>query len=371
MASYLFCLPRYHTNAVPWMRILVAAGHKPAVDVMALGPTENYELIQPVRHDVGRLSRALNAIGVGKKGAIQSFPSLRAYWRHMQAVDPDVVIVRGVTRWFCRLAALFAILQGRRLVIYDQEDVAPTKWSGTWFRRALLKWFGIPHFTSRVAALQDGAANAGRAVSLPFGSPLLEEATRPFATRPLEWPPRLLMVAKYRDRKGHALLLSALGKVATEIPFTISFCGEEASDADTHFRNTLENQAADLGISERVSFLKNIPHSQMADIYSSHDLFILPSRNEPAAVSPVEAAWAGCAVLISRDSGTRGYLPPGDAYDFDPASSDDMARAIRAMLSDPEQLAHARAQCRTHLEAIGSSETILKTFESFIAKYPR
>ncbi|MBB6424397.1 glycosyltransferase family 4 protein [Sphingopyxis sp. JAI128] len=371
MASYLFCLPRYHTNAVPWMRILTAAGHKPSVDVMALGPTENYELIQPVRHDSGRLSRFMGAIGIGKKRELQSFPGVRAYWRHMQTIDPDVVIVRGITRWFCRLAALFAVLQGRRLVIYDQEDVAPAKWSGTWLRRALLKRLGIPHFTSRVDLTREGEANAGRAVSLPFGSPLGEEETRAFATRPLAWPPRLLMVAKYRDRKGHALLLAALGKTAAKTPFTISFCGEEASDADTRFRNALENQAADLGISERVSFLKNIPHSQMADVYSGHDLFILPSRNEPAAVSPVEAAWAGCAVLISRDSGTRGYLPPGDEYHFDPESSDDMARAIRAILSGPEQLAHARAQCRAHLEDIGSSETILKKFESFIASKPR
>lgn len=370
MAKFLFCLPRFHTNAVPWMELLAAAGHEPAVDVMFTGPTENYELLQPAIQQPGRLSRLLRKIGLARNSELQGFPGIRAYWRHMQRVDPDVVIVRGITRWFCRMAAVYAVLQRRKLVIYDQEDPLPRRWTGTWFRRFLLRRLGVPHFTTRLEPFEGAQAvmNHGRAESLPFGCPFTDEQVRARGARPLAWPPRLLMVAKYRDRKGHADLLTALGQIAGEIPFNITFCGEEASTADVEFRESLERRAAELGIAERLSFRCNVPHGLMGEVYASHDLFILPSRNEPAAVSPIEAGWAGCAVLLSRDSGTRGYFPPGDGCDFEAGSPDDIARALRTVLRDRARLNEVRDLCRRRLKNVGDPGNILKKFESFLSQ---
>jgi glycosyltransferase involved in cell wall biosynthesis len=124
-----------------------------------------------------------------------------------------------------------------------------------------------------------------------------------------QWRPRILTVAKFRERKRHADLIAALGHISTERDFTVTLCGELATDADRQFCRDLQTLASKCGIAERLSFQFNIPHENMAQVYLEHDLFVLPSVMEPAAVSPLEAAWCGCAVVMARSSGTRSYMP--------------------------------------------------------------
>ncbi|WP_181175910.1 glycosyltransferase [Mesorhizobium sp. B2-3-4] len=279
-------------------------------------------------------------------------------------MDPDVVIVRGVTRWFCRIAALCAILQGRKLVIYDQEDAKPRPWSGTWMRRAVFGWLGIPHFTSRLPS-NPGTAGAGNAMPLPFGSPFAPIQIAKLHGRPLHWPPRILMVAKYRERKGHSLLLRALASLSASRPFSLTFCGEEATQSDTAFCQALGKEAQALGLADRLRFQNNMAHDGMISVYADHDILILPSRTEPAAVSPIEAAWAGCAVLMSRDSGTRHYLPAGPEFDFDPDDPQDIARAVAGLIARPEDLQLARDACFARISSVANDGAILRLFETF------
>lgn len=362
---YLFCLPRYHTNVVPWVRILTSAGHHVAIDVVETGATENYTLVSPNVVAPSALSRRVMHMGPSDiPNSPFSFPGLVSYWRHLRVENPDVVIVRGVTRWFCRVAALCAILQGRKLVIYDQENVRPQAWSGTWIRRAVFRQLGIAHFTSRLPS-NPGSVGAGGAMPLPFGNPFEPIRIRALRGRPLHSPPRILMVAKYRERKGHSLLLRALAVISASTPFSITLCGEEATHSDAAFCEALRQEAQALGLADRLRFQNNIAHDRMISIYASHDLLILPSRTEPAAVSPVEAAWAGCAVLMSRDSGTRHYLPPGSGFDFDPDDPQDIARAVAGLIARPEDLRLARDACFMRISSVADDDMILRLFETF------
>jgi glycosyltransferase involved in cell wall biosynthesis len=363
---YLFCLPRYHTNAVPWVRILTSAGHHVSVDVVETGPTENHILLSPNVVAPSVLSRRIMLrCPSGVPNAPFSFPGLVSYWRRLQAKNPDVVIVRGVTRWFCRIAALCTILQGRQLIIYDQEDARPPAWSGTWTRRAVFRRLGIPHFTSRLSSNPD-PFDVGSAMPLPFGSPFEPTQIRELASRPLHWPPRILMVAKYRERKGHSLLLRALATISASRPFSVTFCGEEATQSDTAFCQALRHEAQALGLMDRLQFQNNVAHDAMISVYASHDVLVLPSRSEPAAVSPIEAAWAGCAVLMSRDSGTRHYTPEGPAFDFNPDDPQDIARAIAGLAARPEDLRLARDACFARISSVANDDEILRLFEAFV-----
>ncbi|MER9327565.1 glycosyltransferase family 4 protein [Mesorhizobium sp. M0488] len=367
---YLFCLPRYHTNAVPWVRILTSAGHHVAVDVVETGPTENHTLLSPNVMAPSALSRRImRRRSSGIPNSPFSFPSLISYWSHLRAEDPDVVIVRGVTRWFCRVAALCTVLQGRRLVIYDQEDATPPAWSSTWVRRTVFQCLGIQHFTSRLSS-NHARVGTGAAVSLPFGSPFGPTQVEEQRKRRLQWPPRILMVAKYRERKGHSTLLRALAAIS-ESQFSITFCGEEATQSDAAFCQALGQEAQTLGLADRLQFRNNVAHDEMLSVFSSHDLLILPSRREPAAISPIEAAWAGCAVLISRDSGTRGYIPEGRAYDFDAEDPADIARAIASLLARPEDLSLARDVCFSRISSVTNDDEILRLFKAFATKRMR
>ena len=365
MAKFLFCLPRYHTNASPWIRLLVQKGHQVAIHSASVGPTENHSMVTPHIIEVSGFSRWMMLRSKNSSVAeLRRSPRLADYWAQLKREAPDVVVVRGVTRWFSRVALVCAILQRRRVVIYDQEDVTPGKVS-TWIRRCGFRMFGIRHVTSRLP-IDDNETGFGAATLLPFGCSFASPAIVHSATRALGWPPRILMVAKYRERKGHLVMLEALARVALEHDVTLTFCGEEASEADAAYCQMLSDTALRLGIRERVRFSNNVPHTDMLGVYSSHDLFVLPSLNEPAAVSPIEAAWSGCCVLITRESGSRGYVPGGSDFDFIEGESIDLARCISGAISSPDHLARLRDKCRLHIADVAGNALVLSRLEGLL-----
>ena len=55
----------------------------------------------------------------------------------------------------------------------------------------------------------------------------------------------------------------------------------------------------------------NVPFSQIQEYYKSHDLFVLPARDEPAGISILEALSCGLPVICSTTCGTRFYVEKG------------------------------------------------------------
>ena len=169
MSKVLFCLPRFHTNAAPWVRLLQEAGHDVAVHVQRTGPSEDHRRVIPqIIPPAGWAVIAARILPRKADPDHRAAPPLRAYWRRMHADAPDVVVVRGLSRWFCVVAAVIALLQGRRVVVYDQDDPEPRQFSGTWARRVLSKALGMGCITARLAP--DGVRSAAFAPSLPFGA---------------------------------------------------------------------------------------------------------------------------------------------------------------------------------------------------------
>lgn len=335
------------------------------IHVSSVGATESHDLIVPKRFIPSRLSRWLMRKSPSKVASeMRAFPGFLTYWSDMKREAPDVVVVRGVTRWFSRVAAVCAVLQRRKLVVYDQEDIVPAGVT-TRIRRSLLHAVGVPHFSSRLPLLET-PKRASHAIPIPFACPI-DDAADGAAPISMNWPPRILMVAKYRERKGHKNLLRALADVAVKRQFFVTFCGEETSDEDLNYCNLLMELAISLGIGDRLRFMNNVPYTEMRAVYRSHDLFVLPSVNEPAAVAPIEAAWNNCCVLISRGSGTRGYIPPDPAFEFNARDVADIARAIDSVIRNPRLLAQMRDQCWHHISKVASNEAILSRFEEFLS----
>jgi glycosyltransferase involved in cell wall biosynthesis len=360
MAKILFVLPRFHTNAVPWVRILKSAGHEVEVHCMIRGPTENHGLVKPCVFAASRCSMMLGGTDANDR---RLFPAFGELMQAMRAARPDVVIVRGLTRWFMRMAAFAALLQGKALVVYDQEDPFP-KVSTTWLRRAFCRLIGVPHFTPRI---DDRVVNTpGAAIQIPFGCAFPEEAVVALSRRRLQWPPRILMVAKYRERKRHRDLLDALGRLYPSRQFVVTFCGEEVTDEDRRFCENLAAHARHRGIGHLLSFDNNVPHDKMKDVYAAHDIFVLPSIHEPAAVSPLEAVWCGCVAVVARGSGTRRYLPPSPHFDFVDGDVADLARALTGLLDGPATLESARELCIQRLSELANDRRILQCFESLL-----
>lgn len=365
MAKLLFCFPRFHTNAIPWVRILQQEGHEVSMFVVIQAKTESYKVIKPVLVKKSWISEWIVSRFPGRgANCPRAFPGFREHWNAINRVDPDVVIVRDFSRLFSIVTAIICWLQRRPLVAYDQEAACPKPFSRAWGKRQVVRWVARAQFTSR-RRLGEEIGCRGGALFIPFGLDRRYGNYR-LVSRPAGHIPRILMVAKYRQRKGHQKLIDALAILAKETAFSMTFCGEEASEEDISFRRNLEVRAGSKGIFDRIKFLSNVDHVEMPKLYEDHDVFVLPSKNEPAAVSPIEAASFGCAVVISADSGTRGYFPAEERFSVDPDDPIEIAQKLYDLIVSPDRLESGRRECFYQIHQICSDERILRTFESFL-----
>lgn len=135
----------------------------------------------------------------------------------------------------------------------------------------------------------------------------------------LERPFTIGCVARLVPEKGLTVLLDACAKLEGEWRLRIVGGGPQ--------REALEAQANELGIGERVTFLSQIPSSEMPEQYRAMDVLVAPSLTLPnwkeqfGPRAAVEAMSSGVAVIGSNSGAIPGVVadaglivPEGDAY---------------------------------------------------------
>jgi glycosyltransferase involved in cell wall biosynthesis len=90
--------------------------------------------------------------------------------------------------------------------------------------------------------------------------------------------------------------------------------------------------AAELRVTDRVSFLGAVRHDELTDLYRQADAFVLSSRFESQSMATLEAAACGRAIVgtavgVLPDLGDAARtVPPGDAHA--------LARVLASVLED-------------------------------------
>jgi glycosyltransferase involved in cell wall biosynthesis len=134
----------------------------------------------------------------------------------------------------------------------------------------------------------------------------------------------ILTTARLDKQKGHRYLIEAAAQVP-EARFLLAGEGSE--------RASLEAQAKDLGIDERIIFLgyrEDIP-----DLLANCDLFVLPSLYEGLPLSLLEAMVACKPVIATAIGGNDEVIVHGETgLLVPPADPATLARAMRTVLSD-------------------------------------
>jgi glycosyltransferase involved in cell wall biosynthesis len=140
----------------------------------------------------------------------------------------------------------------------------------------------------------------------------------------------LLFVGKYRKYKGIEYLIKAIATL--NVKLTIVGNGEE--------QENLEELVTKLNVGDKVTFITNASDEKLAKIYSSSDLFILPSINEAEAfgVVQLEAMANGLPVInTSLDSGVPYVSLNGfSGITVEPENVESLKLAIEKIINDKE-----------------------------------
>lgn len=144
---------------------------------------------------------------------------------------------------------------------------------------------------------------------------------------------QLLYVGSLIQRKGLDLLLPALEKTPEDIRLVIVGEGQE--------KEALTEQAAKLGISDRIEFRGYVEGEALRELYNASDIFVLPTREDCFGLVILEAMCASLPVVSSKyaDGAADLIEEDGNGKIVDPEDTDAFAGVMEELFSDEERLA--------------------------------
>ena len=174
---------------------------------------------------------------------------------------------------------------------------------------------------------------------------VVEPGTERVATRPrrVESVIALLSVGAVVPRKGYDVLVAALARLK-HLPWRLVIAGDCGRSVDT-FRQLVADIAA-LGLSDRVQLAGTVTAEELASLYASADLFVLPSRFEGYGMAYAEAIAHGVPV-IGTNAGAVPETVPADAGVLVPPDDVDMlAATLQRLMDNPAERERLAAGAR-------------------------
>lgn len=190
--------------------------------------------------------------------------------------------------------------------------------------------------TARLIATELGVPHERIAVAPPGTDPVPTQL-RPAGNEDTG-PVRLLAVGSLTPRKGHDVLLAALGQL-TDLDWRLTVAG---APRDPVHAALLEADAAAPGLRGRVRFVGAVDDATLAALYREAEIFSLASRFEGYGMAYTEAMANGLPV-VGCDAGAVAEATNGAAVLVPPNDPQALATALRPLIADREAR-HAAAR---------------------------
>lgn len=143
---------------------------------------------------------------------------------------------------------------------------------------------------------------------------------------------RILAVGSIIPRKGHDVLLQALGRL-TDLEWTLRIAGPVA---DPVHARTLVALAEELGLTKRVEFLGEIGGAALELEYAAADIFALATWFEGFGMAAAEAQARGLPLALCTGGAIADLVGPGAAILAPPGDANSLSRGLRRPIFDAD-----------------------------------
>lgn len=221
-----------------------------------------------------------------RRSFFSTFMSLR---RLMRTVECKKVLFSG---WLANEYNLYSLFSPRRKnVVVVESTICESQVSGLkgWIKKRILRRMS--------SALPSGMRHTELLTELGFKGRMTETGSVGILNKPnrvlkaKSYPEefRYLYVGRLIDCKNLEFIINCFNASGRKL--TIVGAGE--------LDRKLRNMAG-----PNIKFLGFIDNGQLKDIYSSHDIFLLPSKSEPWGLVVEEAIYFGMPVIVSNNVGS-------------------------------------------------------------------
>jgi glycosyltransferase involved in cell wall biosynthesis len=238
---------------------------------------------------------------------------------------PIIVSVHDVSyleypEYFKRARAMQLRYTVNRTVRAAARILTPSEFS----RRAIIRHYGVSE--DRVVVVHNAVSSLFR--------PLQREMAVHWVREHHQVPaPFVLTVGDLQPRKNHLGLIRAFEQLIRhhpQLPHHLVMVGKE-----TWFAPIVRRAAEKSAVADRLHFTGWVPDDDLRYFYGACDLFVFPSFYEGFGLPILEAMACGRAVACSNTSAMP-EVANASALMFEPASPDEITRAMADLLLHPE-----------------------------------
>lgn len=333
----LFIVPRFHTNLYYQIEALQEAGYKVRVLALYRGFSERYENIDFIEIGYSWIYKGLRRVFVTKRSHLKSplelklgFPSVLTLRNEISKFDPDVIFLKAYLNAFALSVFLSMIFKKGKLIILTQTKKDNIKGSVFVLKASFTfaRLFGVKLYISPITKTKEvlNKFKGIKVLYLPFAFPVMSESGLNKKGDFIG----IMTVGKFVERKEFMLLLEAFRGLVEEgfLSIKLNIFGEKA---DIGYMRKVENYIKKNKLSKFVRIRYNLDNKEILKEYTKNDVFVLPSRKEPAAYSIVEAMGHGLPVICSSECGTKCYIK-SNGFVFESGNVSDLKRKLRLLI---------------------------------------
>ena len=307
----LFVAPRFHTNQFFLTKQLL--DKKVEVNFLSIyiGGSENHKFLKPILSIPSTLVKWLlkkrNSKNAVDRETLSKFhiTSFAQCYEIYKKINPDIIIIRNLRPFISIQHFLIGIVLRKKVYLYTQNNYRQK----LDFKRKLfyrsLKIFGVKHFTP---VLGDSAQPIiPNTIYIPFVVDKMVDKEKVNAKNQYAGI-QVMTIGKMQDRKNLRELVDSLIRINFFNSINNKLVIASECIGEQHYNYLLSIKESIKQHESQVEFFLNVNHDKIFKLLETSDLFVLPSHDEPAAFSVLEAMACGVAVVCSNKNGTKCYI---------------------------------------------------------------
>lgn len=343
---FLYIAPRYHTNQAPIMKYLVENGHEVCFISHYRGKIEDYSSINPIILGYSKLFSLwenfyVKVLNRNNSRAVDmklkfGFPPMMKIRKLVKEFAPDVIIMRE--RSIYSIIAYQAIKSLRvPTILYNQSPLWEKEIKNDLAHKLVKALLPKVRMTPVMGIEDNGHEKEDGAVFIPF---VIEPKLEPELKQWFQGDKiNILCIGKYEKRKNTRMLLEVFEELHQQYGLSLTVAGECSSKFHKEYIEQQEAFVEEHNLQENVKLLQNLSRSEIEELYAQADLFVIPSTDEPASISQMEAMAFSIPVICSDENGTACYVKDGESgYLFKDNQKDALKEILTKMVSDKERM---------------------------------